>query len=61
MHQLTDIPRHDGKVVKLHYKGQGEIKDILYFVGKVMDVAYLICGVFRIANYGRHRKATCSI
>ena len=34
---LTDVPRHDGRVIKLHYKGQGEIKKILYFVGKVMD------------------------
>eukprot|EP00731_Ephydatia_muelleri_P020887 Em0013g614a len=28
------VPRHDARVVKLHYKGEGEIKRILYFVGK---------------------------
>ena len=33
---LTDVPRHDARVIKLHYRGEGEIKNILYFVGKVI-------------------------
>ena len=40
MGMLADVPRHDARVVKLHYKGEGEIKRILYFVGKVMPAMW---------------------
>ena len=49
VHQLTDVPRHAGRVIKLHYKGKGITKNILYFVGKV-------CKLFCIDNNGGHVK-----
>ena len=44
---MADVPRHDARVVKLHYKGEGEIKKILYFVGKVTSAS-----VYSLRGFG---------